>query len=72
MANNAPWPVRVGVFKSSGQSDYEPIVQTPSCNSVTVEFPISPPPTNVRFNIMNKFKLLLFNLTYTTRSTHIL
>lgn len=54
MANSAPWPVRVGIFKSSGQSDYEPVVQTPSSNAVTVEFPISPPPMNVRLKFEEK------------------
>uniref|UniRef100_A0A182RUZ9 ADP-ribosyl cyclase/cyclic ADP-ribose hydrolase n=1 Tax=Anopheles funestus TaxID=62324 RepID=A0A182RUZ9_ANOFN len=36
----APWPVRKGIFRSTGQSDFVP-TRTPS---PVVEFPLSPPP----------------------------
>uniref|UniRef100_A0A182NMG1 ADP-ribosyl cyclase/cyclic ADP-ribose hydrolase n=1 Tax=Anopheles dirus TaxID=7168 RepID=A0A182NMG1_9DIPT len=36
----APWPVRKGIFRSTGQSDFVP-TRTPS---PIVEFPLSPPP----------------------------
>ncbi|ETN58316.1 sarm1 [Anopheles darlingi] len=40
MSNQAPWPVRKGIFRSTGQSDFVP-TRTPS---PIVEFPLSPPP----------------------------
>lgn len=40
MCNQAPWPVRKGIFRSTGQSDFVP-TRTPS---PIVEFPLSPPP----------------------------
>ncbi|XP_061500604.1 uncharacterized protein LOC133390950 [Anopheles gambiae] len=40
MCNQAPWPVRKGIFRSTGQSDFVPN-RTPS---PIVEFPLSPPP----------------------------
>lgn len=42
MTNQAPWPVRKGIFRSSGQSDFIPTrTRTPS---PIVEMPLSPPP----------------------------
>ncbi|XP_060659532.1 NAD(+) hydrolase sarm1 isoform X7 [Drosophila nasuta] len=38
--NQAPWPVRKGIFRSSGQSDFVP-TRSPS---PIVEMPLSPPP----------------------------
>ena len=40
MCSQAPWPVRKGIFRSTGQSDFVP-TRTPS---PIVEFPLSPPP----------------------------
>ncbi|XP_017111800.1 NAD(+) hydrolase sarm1 isoform X5 [Drosophila elegans] len=40
MSNQAPWPVRKGIFRSSGQSDFTP-TRSPS---PIVEMPLSPPP----------------------------
>uniref|UniRef100_A0A182WMD7 ADP-ribosyl cyclase/cyclic ADP-ribose hydrolase n=1 Tax=Anopheles minimus TaxID=112268 RepID=A0A182WMD7_9DIPT len=40
MCSQAPWPVRKGIFRSTGQSDFVP-TRTPS---PVVEFPLSPPP----------------------------
>lgn len=40
MANQAPWPVRKGIFRSTGQSDFVP-TRTPS---PVVEMPMTPQP----------------------------
>lgn len=41
MSGKAPWPVRKGIFRSSGQSDFSPPARSPS---PIVEMPMSPPP----------------------------
>ena len=54
MANpQAPWPVRKGIFRSSGQSDFIP-TRSPS---PIVEMPLSPPPVtnNVRASSLSRF-----------------
>ncbi|XP_070141697.1 NAD(+) hydrolase sarm1 isoform X5 [Drosophila kikkawai] len=40
MSHQAPWPVRKGIYRSSGQSDFTP-TRSPS---PIVEMPLSPPP----------------------------
>lgn len=44
MSNKAPWPVRKGIFRSSGQSDFVP-QRTPS---PVVELPNTPTPQSGR------------------------
>lgn len=54
MANpKAPWPVRKGIFRSSGQSDFIP-TRSPS---PIVEMPLSPPPVmnNNRASSLSRF-----------------
>ncbi|XP_065358999.1 NAD(+) hydrolase sarm1 isoform X9 [Calliphora vicina] len=54
MANpKAPWPVRKGIFRSSGQSDFIPN-RSPS---PIVEMPLSPPPitNNTRASSLSRF-----------------
>lgn len=43
MSNQAPWPVRKGIFRSSGQSDFIPTTRTRTPSPI-VEMPLSPPP----------------------------
>lgn len=43
MTNQAPWPVRKGIFRSSGQSDFIPTTRTRTPSPI-VEMPLSPPP----------------------------
>ncbi|XP_046807191.1 NAD(+) hydrolase sarm1 isoform X2 [Lucilia cuprina] len=49
----APWPVRKGIFRSSGQSDFIP-TRSPS---PIVEMPLSPPPVtnNTRASSLSRF-----------------
>lgn len=49
MSNHAPWPVRKGIFRSSGQSDYVP-QRTPS---PIVEMPNTPQPGKHSANPMS-------------------
>ncbi|XP_075164565.1 sterile alpha and armadillo motif isoform X2 [Haematobia irritans] len=53
MTNQAPWPVRKGIFRSSGQSDFIP-TRSPS---PIVEMPLSPPPmgSNSRGSSISRF-----------------
>lgn len=53
MNNQAPWPVRKGIFRSSGQSDFIP-TRSPS---PIVEMPLSPPPvsSNSRASSISRF-----------------
>uniref|UniRef100_A0A1I8PZY4 ADP-ribosyl cyclase/cyclic ADP-ribose hydrolase n=1 Tax=Stomoxys calcitrans TaxID=35570 RepID=A0A1I8PZY4_STOCA len=53
MSSQAPWPVRKGIFRSSGQSDFIP-TRSPS---PIVEMPLSPPPvgTNSRGSSISRF-----------------
>lgn len=49
MSNQAPWPVRKGIFRSTGQSDFVP-TRTPS---PIVEMPMSPSPKKTLNNPLN-------------------
>lgn len=49
MSNQAPWPVRKGIFRSTGQSDFVP-TRTPS---PIVEIPMTPQPRKNSNNPLN-------------------